>query len=147
MAKYEMEQNFYTEMDKLKHENEIEMLTIRDELDKANDSIKLKERDYELKCDQFQTDLKMKQKQINKFNEELSELKSYNMDLLEQIEQKGIEIRQIKHDVQEEIRLAFLLNRKIILHSGTVKIFKLLSKIFFFIKKIDLNFFSIFTIL
>ena len=55
MAKYEMEQAYYTEMDKLKQENEMEMLVIRDELDKTNESMKQKERDFEMKFDQFQT--------------------------------------------------------------------------------------------
>ena len=104
MAKYEMEQAYYTEMDKLKQENEMEMLVIRDELDKTNESMKQKERDFEMKFDQFQTDLKMKQKQMNKLNDELVELKSYNMSLLDQIDQKNIEIRKIKHDVQEELK-------------------------------------------
>jgi hypothetical protein len=104
MAKYEMEQAYYTEMDKLKQENETEMLVIRDELDKTNESMKQKERDFEMKFDQFQTDLKMKQKHMNKLNDELVELKSYNMSLLEQIDQKNMEIRKIKHDVNEELK-------------------------------------------
>ena len=41
---------------------------------------------------------------MNKLNDELVELKSYNMSLLDQIDQKNIEIRKIKHDVQEELK-------------------------------------------
>ena len=74
MAKYEMEQACYTEMDKLKQENEMEMLVIRDELDKTNESMKQKERDFEMKFDQFQTDFKMKQNVITASATNLSSL-------------------------------------------------------------------------
>ena len=35
MLKFEMEQNYYNEMDKLKNENEMEMRTIRAEMDRT----------------------------------------------------------------------------------------------------------------
>ena len=56
----------------------MEILSIRDELEKTIDLMKKKEREYELKNDEHQNDLKMKQKQINKLYNELNGGKLYD---------------------------------------------------------------------
>jgi hypothetical protein len=104
ILKYEMEQNHYTEMDKIKHENEIEIATIRNEIERIGDMNKQKQREMDIKVDEFQSDLRLKQKQIDKLNDELKELKFLNNTLKEEIECKSKEVKQIRSDVTNEIK-------------------------------------------
>ena len=82
----------------------MEILSIRDELEKTIDLMKKKEREYELKNDEHQNDLKMKQKQINKLYNELNEMKIANTRLREQLDMKNAEIKRIKFESQEELK-------------------------------------------
>ena len=82
----------------------MEILSIRDELEKTIDLMKKKEREYELKNDEHQNDLKMKQKQINKLYNELNEMKIANTSLREQLDMKNAEIKRIKFESQEELK-------------------------------------------
>ena len=99
-----MEQNYYNEMDKLKRENEAEMRMIRAEMDRALEIGRQKEREYEIKSDEFQTEFKLKQKHVDKLTIEMNELKSYNTNLREEIDEKSKEIKKIKSDMQSEFK-------------------------------------------
>ncbi len=81
-----------------------EILAVRDELEKTLDLMKKKEREYELTNDEHQNDLKMKQKQINKLNNELNEMKIVNNGLRDQLDMKNVEIKRIKIEAQEELK-------------------------------------------
>ena len=66
-----MEQNYYNEMDKLKNENEMEMRTVRAEMDRTLEISRQKEREFEIKTDEYQTEFKLKQKHIDKLTNEI----------------------------------------------------------------------------
>ena len=74
MLKFEMEQNYYNEMDKLKNENEMEMRAIRAEMDRTLEIGRQKEREFEIKTDEFQTEFKLKQKHMDRLTNEINEL-------------------------------------------------------------------------
>lgn len=104
MLKYEMEQMYYTEMDKLKHENEMEMMTIRVELERAIEIGKQKERESEIKTEEYQSEMRLKQKHIDKLSEEIKDLKLVNSTLKEEIDLKSREIKQIRSEVLAELK-------------------------------------------
>lgn len=103
--KYEIEQSYYNELDKLRNENEAEMHTVRAELEKATETVRQKDREIEIKTDDFQSELRVKQKLMDRLNEDIKELKFINNSLKDEIDVKTKEIKQIKNDVQIEIRL------------------------------------------
>jgi chromosome segregation ATPase len=104
MLKYEMEQKYYNDLDNLKNENEMEILAVRIELDKAVDLNKQRERENELRLDEFQSEMRHKQKQIDKFVNEIRELKASNGTLKEELEAKSRELKQIRSDTLNEIK-------------------------------------------
>ena len=63
-----MEQNYYNEMDKLKNENEMEMRTVRAEMDRTLEISRQKEREFEIKTDEYQTEFKLKQKHMDRLS-------------------------------------------------------------------------------
>jgi hypothetical protein len=104
MLKFEMEQNYYNEMDKLKNENEMEMRTIRAEMDRTLEIGRQKEREFEIKTDEFQTEFKLKQKHMDRLTNEINELKNINENMKVDIDEKTKEIKKIKSDVQNELK-------------------------------------------
>lgn len=104
MVKYEADQLYYSEMDKLRHENEQEMFKLRVELERSIEINKQKERELELKTDEFESELHMKQKFNDKLSDEIRALKVLNSDLKEEIDKKIKEIKEIKHSTQNEIK-------------------------------------------
>jgi hypothetical protein len=104
LAKQEAEQIFYIEIDKLKQENEQEMLTLRVELERAIEISHSKEREAEIKADEYQQEMRMKQKLIEKFTEEVKELKTSNTDLQNENELKVKEMKRVKQELQIEYR-------------------------------------------
>ncbi len=81
-----------------------EILSIRDELEKTLELMKKKDREYELKNDEHQYDLKMKEKQINKLYNELNEMEMVNNNLRDQLDMKNAEIKRIKIEIQEDLK-------------------------------------------
>lgn len=111
--KYELQQEYFSEMDKIKHESEMEVMTIRCELERVIELNKQKEREFEIKIDDYQSEVRTKQKQIDKINNEMHELKLLNSTLKEEIDLKQREIKQIRTDLQNELRLKeSLINQK-----------------------------------
>lgn len=102
--KMEMEQKYYNDLDNLKQENEMEVLAVRSELDKAIEHHKQKERESEIKFDELCSEIRFRQKQIDKLSSEFKELKMYNSTLKEEIDMKQRELRQVKSDAANEIR-------------------------------------------
>lgn len=100
----EIEQKYYTELDNLKHENEMEILAVRAELDETVDRYKQKEREAEIKFEELNTEIRLKQKQIDKLNAELKDLKMHTGTLKEEIDMKQREIKQMKVETVNEIR-------------------------------------------
>ena len=100
----EIEQKYYTELDNLKHENEMEILAVRAELDETVDRYKQKEREAEIKFEELNTEIRIKQKQIDKLNAELKDLKMHTSTLKEEIDMKQREIKQIKVETVNELR-------------------------------------------
>lgn len=107
LVKYEMEQKYYNDMDNLKHDNEMEILTVRAELEKVIEIGKQKERETEIKLEEFQSEIRHKQKQIDKFINEVNELKLHNSTLKEEIDLKSRELKQIRADTLNEIKWVF----------------------------------------
>lgn len=91
-------------MDTLKQENEMEILAVRAELDEAMDRYKQKEREAEIKFEELNTEIRLKQKQIDKLVAELKELKMFNGTLKEEIDLKQREMKQMKVDAVNEMR-------------------------------------------
>lgn len=91
-------------MDNLKQENEMEILAVRVELDEATDRFKQKEREAEIKYEELQTEIRMKQKQIDKLVAELRELKTHNGTLKDEIEMKQREMKQMRVEAVNEMR-------------------------------------------
>ena len=104
MVKYEADQLYYSEMDKLRHENEQEMFKIRVELERAIEISKQKERELEVKSDEFESELHMKQKFNDKLSDEIRGLKVLNSELKEEIDKKFKELKEVKHNAQNEIK-------------------------------------------
>ena len=99
-----MEQNYYNEMDKLKRENEMEMRAIRAEMDRSIEINRQKEREFEIKADEFQTEFKLKQKHVDKLTIEMNEIKALNVNLKEEIDEKTKEIKKIKSEMHTEYK-------------------------------------------
>ena len=104
ILKFEMEQNYYNEMDKLKRENEMEMRAIRAEMDRSIEINRQKEREFEIKADEFQTEFKLKQKHVDKLTIEMNEIKALNVNLKEEIDEKTKEIKKIKSEMHTEYK-------------------------------------------
>lgn len=102
--KNEMQQAFFFEMDELRRTNEIELLTIRKELERAIELNRQKEREYEIKNEEFQSALRLKQKYADKLSEELRDLRCLNQELKNEIDSKTYEIKQMKHEIQIEFK-------------------------------------------
>lgn len=100
----EIEQKYYNELDNLKHENEMEILALRAELDQAMDRYKQKERESEIKFDELNTEIRLKQKQIDKLTAELKELRMHASTLKEEIDMKHREMKQMRVETVNEIR-------------------------------------------
>lgn len=104
MIKYEADQQYYAEMDKIRHENEQEMFKIRVELERAVEISKQKERDLELKSDEFESELHLKQKFNDKLSDEIRGLKLLNSELKEQIDLKIQELKEFKYNSQIDMK-------------------------------------------
>lgn len=104
MIKYEADQQHYAEMDKIRHENEQEIFKVRIELERAVEISKQKERDLELKSDEFESELHLKQKFNDKLSEEIRGLKVLNSELKEEIDFKIKELKEFKHNSQIEMK-------------------------------------------
>lgn len=111
--KYELQQEYFTEMDKIKNESEIEVMSIRCEMERSIEQNKQKEREFEIRIDEYQGEIRSKQKQIDKISNEMQELKFLNNTLKEEIELRQREIKQIRADLQNELKhKESLINKK-----------------------------------
>ncbi len=104
ILRYELEQNHYNDMDKIKHENELEIATIRLELERLCEINKQKEREMDVRMDEYQSEIRMKQKLMDKLAEELKDIKYTNVTLKEEIEFKSRELKQIRSDLANEMK-------------------------------------------
>lgn len=82
----------------------MEILAVRAELDEATDRYKQKEREAEIKFEELQTEIRMKQKQIDKLVAELREMKACNGTLKDEIEMKQREMKQLRVEAVNEMR-------------------------------------------
>jgi hypothetical protein len=103
MLKYELDEKFFTQIDRLRDEHSIEIATIHKELESANDSNKQKERQMAIKVDDLQTQLQMKQKNIDKLNSELKNNREYIEELRDCIQIKTNELTKMHHQIEKEI--------------------------------------------
>ena len=99
-----MEQSHYVEMDRIKHENELEIATIRVELERISETNKQRERDMDVRMEEFQSDKRLMQKHIDKVTDELKEIKCANITLKEEIEFKTREQKNLRHDLANELK-------------------------------------------
>lgn len=106
----ETEQKYYNDLDNLKQENELEIMSIRAELDKSRDQYKQKERETEIRLEDVHNEMRMKQKQIEKLSNELKETKMLMSTLREESELKQRELKQVKSEAANEMR-----NREVVL--------------------------------
>ncbi len=111
ILRYELEQNHYNDMDKIKHENELEIATIRVELGRLSELNKQKERDMDVRMDEYQSETRMKQKLMDKLADELKDIKYTNVTLKEEIEFKSRELKQIRSDLSNEMKYIILENK------------------------------------
>ncbi len=126
--KNDLIQNHYMEMDELRRMQEKEILTCKMELERAIEINKLKvifwnlqvpithaydnigqkwfqERESQIKHENFQTDLGLRQRLIDSMTNEIRELKTLTESLKQDINQKQQDLQQHKQDAQNELRL------------------------------------------
>ena len=103
--KYELEQAYFMEMDQLKHENECEMMELRGELEASVDKLKQRERAFEIRVDDLQSDIRLKQKHVAKLSDEMRELHALNAALKLDVEAKSVELTKLAGDYEREMRV------------------------------------------
>ena len=104
LLKQEAERGYYDELDKLRHESEQEILTVRMELDRAIEINRQRERDGEIRYEEFQSETRMKQKHIDKLSIEIKDLKQINISLKEEVDLKVKELKNFKSELILELR-------------------------------------------
>jgi hypothetical protein len=104
MLRFELEQKYYEEMDKLKHANEKEIFAIRDELENVLEIKKKKEREHEMKVDEFQGEIRLRQKNIEKLAEEIRELRALSVELQSESAAKDKQLANFKKVMEAEIK-------------------------------------------
>ncbi len=104
LAKQEVEQTYCAEIDTLKQENERELMAVRVELERALEICQGKEREAEIKKDEHQQEMRLKQKFIEKLTEDLNQLKLSCEELKTETESRVKELKRARHELQVEFK-------------------------------------------
>lgn len=97
-------QSHYLEFDDMKRLHEKELLTIRMELERAIEINKLKEREHQIKVEDYQSEMNIRQKRIESLNNEIKDMKHLISDLKQEIEIKSSDFEEVKQEAQKELK-------------------------------------------
>lgn len=101
--KNDLQQVHYCEIDDLKRAFDKELLASRMEVERSLEIIKLKELDARMKADEYQSELTLSQKSISSLNREIEKLNQIIEELKRELSGKNEEIEQVKFDAMNDI--------------------------------------------
>jgi len=91
-------------MDTLKQENERELMAVRVELERAVEIGRGKEREAEIKQDEHQQEMRLKQRLVERLTEEVGQLRAASDDLKAETELRAKELKRARHELVAEFK-------------------------------------------